>query len=77
MSEQVQRRATKIISLTNRHLQWEHRLGAVELPTLENRRIRPYMILMFKIIKYLVIFLVDLEFSNNDNIGHIFKLKKK
>ena len=77
--EKIQKRATKMIPQL-RHKTYEERLKALNLFSLEKRRLRGDMIQVFKLVKNIdnlnfeEIFDID---NNNRTRGHAFKLKYK
>lgn len=76
--EQVQRRATRLVS-TIQHLSYEQRLLELGLPTLIYRRERTDMIQLFKILnKCDEVYLKSLNYSHNISTrGHDKKLEKR
>ena len=77
MIENVQRRATRILS-TLRHLSYSERLQELNLPTLLYRRGRADLILVFKIIKGIDDIPIDdfIQLSESTTRGHSHKVFK-
>jgi hypothetical protein len=77
MIERVHRRATKLLP-SIRHLSYEERLEFLQLQSLETRRLRADLILVYQIVHGKVKGLDGLfEAGNPETRGHLFKLKTK
>jgi hypothetical protein len=75
--ERVQRRATKLLP-SIRHLTYNERLEYLQLQSLETRRLRADLILLYQIVSGHVRGLDDLFVAGNpETRGHIFKLKAR
>jgi hypothetical protein len=75
--EKVQRRATKLLP-SIRHLPYHERLEYLQLQSLETRRLRADLILLYQIVHGGVCGLDDLfDAGNQGTRGHFFKLKAK
>ena len=73
--EKVQRRATKMVR-NLRDLPYEERLQTLKLPSLQHRRLRGDIIVMFKINHGLLKTSMEVPYSNNPGLrGHQFKLE--
>ena len=73
--EKVQRRATKMVG-NLRDLPYEERLQTLKLSSLQHRRLRGDIIVMFKITHGLLKTSMEVPYSNNPGLrGHQFKLE--